>query len=144
MDNMAGEMEVDEVDVNLKPVAFWQLHKNPILLRYMRSRLRWSGLSAALILTLVVTVFTFLISFNLALPQALDSSVNAYRAAFLPVFLIQVIIIMFLGTGAVASGITQEFEDGMVEYQRLSPMSPMAKIVGYLFGLPIREWFLLG
>lgn len=144
MDNMAGEMEVDEVDVNLKPVAFWQLHKNPILLRYMRSRLRWSGLSAALILTLVVTVFTFLISFNLALPQALDSSVNAYRAAFLPVFLIQVIIMMFLGTGAVASGITQEFEDGMVEYQRLSPMSPMAKIVGYLFGLPIREWFLLG
>jgi hypothetical protein len=30
----------------------------------------------------------------------------------------------------------------MVDYQRLTPMSPMAKILGYLFGLPIREWFL--
>lgn len=129
-------------NADLKPVAFWQLHKNPILLRYLRSRMRWSGLSAALILTLVVTVFTFVISYNGAVRFSFENSVNAYRAAFLPVFLIQVIIMMFLGTGSVASGITQEYEDGMVDYQRLTPMSPMAKIVGYLFGLPIREWFL--
>lgn len=121
---------------------FWQLYKNPILLRYVRSRLRWSGLSAALILTLVITVFTFVISYNGAVRFSYENSVNAYRAAFLPVFMIQVIIMMFIGTGSVASGITQEYEDGMVEYQRLTPMSPMAKILGYLFGLPIREWFL--
>jgi len=132
----------DKIQLKLKPVAFWELHKNPILLRYLRSRLRWSGLSAALILTLVITVFTFVISYNGAVRFSFESNVNAYRAAFLPVFLIQVIIMMFLGTGSVASGITQEYEDGMVEYQRLTPMSPMAKIVGYLFGLPIREWFL--
>jgi hypothetical protein len=126
----------------LKPVAFWELHKNPILLRYMRSRLRWDGMAAALILTLVITVFTFVISYNGAVRFSFENSVNAYRAAFLPMFLIQVIIMMFLGTGSVASGITQEYEDGMVDYQRLTPMSPMAKILGYLFGLPIREWFL--
>lgn len=131
-----------ETNYSLKPVAFWQLYKNPLLLRYLRSRLRWGGLSAALILTLVITVFTFVISYNGAIRFSFESNVNAYRAAFLPVFMIQVIIMMFLGTGSVASGITQEYEDGMVEYQRLSPMSPMAKIVGYLFGLPIREWFL--
>ncbi len=128
--------------VELKPVKFWQLHKNPILLRYIRSRLRWEGMAAALILTMVITVFTFVISYNGAVRFSFEDSVNAYRAAFLPMFLIQVIIMMFLGTGSVASGITQEYEDGMVEYQRLTPMSPMAKILGYLFGLPIREWFL--
>ncbi len=141
MDKMTGEFKNNE-GVELKPVAFWQLHKNPILLRYLRSRLRWSGLAAALILTLVITVFTFVISYNGAIRFSLESNVNAYRAAFLPVFLIQVILMMFLGTGSVASGITQEYEDGMVDYQRLTPMSPMAKILGYLFGLPIREWFL--
>jgi hypothetical protein len=128
--------------VELKPVTFWQLHKNPILLRYIRSRLRWEGMAAALILTLVITVFTFVISYNGAVRFSFENDVNAYRAGFLPMFLIQVIIMMFLGTGSVASGITQEYEDGMVEYQRLTPMSPMAKILGYLFGLPIREWFL--
>lgn len=140
---MLGEFKPkDESGLGLKPVAFWQLHKNPILLRYLRSRLRWNGLAATLILTLVITVFTFVISYNGAIRFSLESDVNAYRAAFLPVFLIQVVIMMFLGTGSVASGITQEYEDGMVDYQRLTPMSPMAKIVGYLFGLSIREWFL--
>lgn len=132
----------DRAKAELKPVTFWQLHKNPILLRYMRSRLRWKGMAAALILTLVITVFTFLVSYNGAVLFSTEDSLNAYRAAFLPMFLIQVIIMMFLGTGSVASGITQEYEDGMVDYQRLTPMSPMAKILGYLFGLPIREWFL--
>ncbi|MFT5905078.1 MAG: hypothetical protein ACI9E1_000668 [Cryomorphaceae bacterium] len=141
MDKMTGEFNNNE-SVDLKPVAFWQLHKNPILLRYLRSRLRWNGLSAALILTLVITIFTFVISYNTAVKFAQESNIDAYRAAFLPMFLIQVIIMMFLGTGSVASGITQEYEDGMVDYQRLTPMSPMAKILGYLFGLPIREWFL--
>ena len=64
--------------------------------------------------------------------------------AFLPLFVIQIVIMMFIGTGSVASGITQEYDDGMVDYQRLSPMSPLSKIVGYLFGLSIREWFLFG
>lgn len=141
MDKMTGEFNNNE-STDLKPVAFWQLHKNPILLRYLRSRLRWNGLSAALILTLVITIFTFVISYNTAVKFAQESNIDAYRAAFLPMFLIQVIIMMFLGTGSVASGITQEYEDGMVDYQRLTPMSPMAKILGYLFGLPIREWFL--
>ena len=140
---MSAEKESQmNINTDLRPVKFWQLSKNPILLRYLCSRMRWSGLSAALILTLVVTVFTFVISYNGAVRFSYESSLNAYRAAFLPVFLIQVIIMMFLGTGSVASGITQEYEDGMVDYQRLTPMSPMAKIVGYLFGLPIREWFL--
>ena len=134
----------------LKPVAFWQLYKNPIFLRYLRSRMRWGRLSASLILTLILTTFVFLIAYNSTSwvhPKIVEITVTseeAYRATFLPIFLIQIIIMMFMGTGAVAGGISQEYEDGMVDYQRLTPMSPLAKIIGYLFGLPIREWFLLG
>ncbi len=135
-------------DEKLKPVAFWQLYKNPILLRYARSRLRWSSIAAALIVTLVISAFTFAISVNAAarIPseEGVNSIVTQYRVAFLPLFVIQIVIMMFIGTGSVASGITQEYDDGMVDYQRLSPMSPLSKIVGYLFGLSIREWFLFG
>jgi len=63
---MIQEQETEEVNVDskgkLKPVAFWQLHKNPILLRYIRSRLRWNSLAAALVITIVITVFTFAIT----------------------------------------------------------------------------------
>lgn len=133
----------------LKPVAFWQLYKNPIFLRYLRSRMRWGRLSASLILTIVITTFVFLMSYNIATWKSPSiqnsiSSEDAYRATFMPIFIIQTLIMMFMGTGAVAGGITQEFEDGMIDYQRLTPMSPLAKILGYLFGLPVREWCLLG
>ena len=47
-----------------------------------------------------------------------------------------------MGTGSVAGGISREAADGMVDYQRLTPMTPLSKIVGYLFGLPIREYVL--
>ena len=131
-------------ETTLKPIAFWQLNKNPILRRYLRSRMRWVGLSSTLILTLVITIFTYLLTYYGAGKLDEITTQEAYRATFLPIFILQIIIMMFLGTGAVVSGTIQEFEDGMIDYQRLTPMTPMAKIVGYLFGLPIREWFLLG
>ena len=47
-----------------------------------------------------------------------------------------------MGTGSVAGGISREAADGMVDYQRLTPMTPLSKIMGYLFGLPVREYVL--
>ena len=35
---------------------------------------------------------------------------------------------------------TSEADEGVLDYQRLAPMSPMAKVLGYLFGLPVREY----
>ena len=52
------------------------------------------------------------------------------------------IILMGLGTGQVASGLARERLEQLVDYQRMTPMTPTAKILGYLFGLPIREYFL--
>ena len=60
----------------------------------------------------------------------------------MPIFFVQGVILMFMGTGAVASGIANERDSGVLDYQRITPMGPMRKIVGYLFGLPVREYFL--
>ena len=49
---------------------------------------------------------------------------------------------MFLGTGRIASVTAEEKETGLLDYQRMTPMSPPAKILGYLFGLPAREYFM--
>jgi len=60
----------------------------------------------------------------------------------IPLLVIQGIILFGLGTGQTAAGITTEADEGVIDYQRLAPMTPLAKVVGFLFGLPIREWLL--
>lgn len=68
-------------------------------------------------------------------------SEEAHQRTALPLLLlIQAMILFVAGTGQVAGGMTSERDDGMVDYQRLAPMTPLAKTVGYLIGLPVREW----
>lgn len=64
------------------------------------------------------------------------------RSALLPLLALQALILFVIGTGQVASGMTAERDEGMVDYQRLTPMTPLAKVLGYLLGLPVREWVL--
>ncbi|SVB21491.1 uncharacterized protein METZ01_LOCUS174345, partial [marine metagenome] len=70
------------------------------------------------------------------------SPINGARAAFPVLLIAQGFILLFLGTGRVASGTAEEREIGLLDYQRMTPMNPFAKIVGYLFGLPAREHFM--
>jgi hypothetical protein len=53
---------------------------------------------------------------------------------------LQDFILFVLGTAQVAGGMTAERDEGVIDYQRLIPMSPLAKVIGYLFGLPVREY----
>ena len=62
------------------------------------------------------------------------------RMAVIPLLAIQAIILFVLGTGQAAGGMTTERDEGMVDYLRLTPITPMTKVLGYLFGLPLREW----
>ena len=64
------------------------------------------------------------------------------RAALIPLLLLQALILFVIGTGQVAGGMTGERDEGMVDYQRLTPITPLAKVLGYLMGLPVREWVL--
>lgn len=134
------------------PAPFWALWANPIFIRYLRARLRPAGLIAWGLIVFVVTAFAFTavyLAFTKRGPgiggeqfSPEDLRMLAGRVSLIPLLFIQMLILSLKGTFSVAVGITRESSEGILDYQRLTPMSPLSKIVGYLFGLPIREYAL--
>ena len=120
----------------------WKLWTNPILRRYCRARLRPYPLAATLLVTLIITGFVFFMARTASMHRGGMLVVDAERLPIPFLLVIQALILFFLGTGQVAGGITGEADEGVLDYQRLSPMTPLAKTLGYLFGLPVREWLM--
>ncbi len=117
---------------------------NPIFRRYCRSRLRPRGLGVALLITLLITGFVFSIFYTGVKVHSNAGIVDAARTTLIPVLVIQALILFVLGTAQVAGGIVAERDEGVIDYQRLIPMPPLAKVLGYLFGLPVREYVMVG
>ncbi|MGC9452217.1 MAG: hypothetical protein ACP5I4_12315 [Oceanipulchritudo sp.] len=117
------------------------LHRNPIFIRFCRAELRLKKAGFWYLLVLITTAFTVAIIYAPQVVHGRDSMVAA-RAALLPVMIIQGIILLFMGTGNVASGITREKVDNVLNYARLTPLPTRDKILGYLFGLPVRQYVL--
>jgi hypothetical protein len=122
------------------PLPFWKIWANPIFRRYCRSRLRPRGLGISLLITLIIAAFLFFIFRSTAMYRADMDLVDAERAAILPLLFFQCLILFLAGTGQVAAGMTAEADEGVIDYQRLAPMTPLSKVLGYLFGLPVREY----
>ncbi len=120
----------------------WRIWANPIFRRYCRSRLRPRGLGLWLLIILISSSFLFFLFRSIATFRGDMILSDAERAPLIPLLVLQSLILFFLGTGQVAGGITAEADEGVLEYQRLAPMSPLAKVLGYLFGLPVREYIL--
>jgi hypothetical protein len=115
---------------------------NPVLRKCLRSRLRLAhALSWGTVIG-TITAFVFLIIYFVLTQQEMATSAEAARASILPILIIQAVILMGLGTNAVATGIAIERATGRIDYHRMTPLSPTAKIFGFLFGLPIRQYFL--
>lgn len=114
--------------------------RNPLFVKSVRQRLRMRELIAWCTITVLITTLVFVGTYFTATERHIADPTEAARAAFVPVMFIQGFILILLGTGSVASGITVERMDGTLDYQRMTPMSPTAKILGYLFGLPVREY----
>jgi len=136
---MSGEVQKVE---RRKAVPFWKLWANPIVRRYARSRLRPGGFGVALLLVLLVAGFLFF-SFRLGAMRGNALIIDAARWPIIPLLIMQGIVLFGLATGQVAGAMTAEADEGVLDYQRLAPMTPLAKVLGYLFGLPIREWALV-
>lgn len=113
---------------------------NPIFRRYTRSRLRPHALSAALLIVGLVAAFLFFMPRTAAFYRGHLSVADAERTPIFFLLTLQAIILFILGTGNVAAGATAEADEGTLDYQRLNPLSPLRKVIGYLLGLPIREW----
>lgn len=114
---------------------------NPIFIRFCRSNLRMKKALFWYLLTLIVTAFSVAIIYAPLIARDADP-VDAARRSLMPILIIQGIIMIFMGTGSVASGITREKVDNVLNYQRLTPLPIRQKLLGYLFGLPVREYVL--
>ena len=118
-------------------VPAWKIWANPIVLRYARSRLRITGFGVQLMVVMLIAGFIFFAGRAAGVHQLNFDAVGAARGPIIPLLVLQGIVLLLLGTGQVAGGMTAESDEGVLDYQRLAPMTPLAKVLGYLFGLPI-------
>ena len=134
-------MNANTTDSDQNEVSAWRLWENPVLRRYVRSRLRSRDLGVGLCITLVLSAFIIGLSSSIGIRTESDP-VSAARSAIIPLLVLQGFILFVMGTAQVSGGMITERDEGSVDYQRLVPMAPLTKVVGYLFGLPVREYLL--
>jgi hypothetical protein len=113
--------------------------RNPVFQRYRRSRLRMRKAIFWYLVTAIVALFStsidYIVSTNFGQP-----SMQAARDLWIEILVIQGLILMLKGTGGVAAGLIQDKIDQTIDYQRLTPMTPIRSLIGYLFGLPVLEY----
>lgn len=115
---------------------------NPIFVRGLRTRLRLRHLLSWGTVTVTITAFVSILIYLTMVEREVADTQIAAKAMVVPLIVIQGIILMLLGTGSVAAGVSRDRDLALLDYERMTPMSPTAKILGYLFGLPAREYFL--
>lgn len=119
----------------------WAVWNNPIFRRYCQSRLRLRGVGVSLLLTVLVAGFCVAMATSIGV-RTTTNPMDAARNGVIPLLVIQGLILFVLGTAQVAGGMVAERDEGVIDYQRLLPLSPLTKVAGYLFGLPVREWLM--
>ena len=125
---------------------------NPLIIRGIRERLRTKNLIASGLFSLILCSSLYLAAFldgmqvyipanesDSGMSELISIPENGAREAFTILLILQGFYLMFLGTGRVASVTAEEKECGLLDYQRMTPMSPLSKIIGYAIGLPARE-----
>ncbi|HEX5175438.1 MAG TPA: hypothetical protein VFV83_00330 [Chthoniobacteraceae bacterium] len=117
----------------------WKVWANPFFIRYCRSRLRSRGLGISVLIVVLFAGFIVALVNSIGY-RAGTAPVDVARFGIIPLLFLQDFILFVLGTAQVAGGMTAERDEGVIDYQRLIPMSPLAKVIGYLFGLPVREY----
>lgn len=118
----------------------WKVWANPIFHRYRRSRLRPQALFVSLLVTMLFSGFLFFIIRTASMYRGNMLPSDAERTPLLPLLALQGLILFFMGVGQAVGGIISEVDEGVIDYQRLQPMSPLAKVAGFWLGLPVREW----
>lgn len=118
--------------------AAWKLWSNPIFRRYCRSRLRPAALGLALLIVILIAGFIVAMANSVGINRGM-SATDCARNAIVWLIFFQGFLLFALGTAQVAGGMTAERDEGVIDYQRLIPMPPVSKVLGYLLGLPVRE-----
>ncbi|MBB5350371.1 hypothetical protein HNR46_000595 [Haloferula luteola] len=132
--------EEDMISLRPRRHGWWAIPVNPIFRRYACSRLRLRGGGVGVFLAVLGAGFLFALCRSIGFNRTDYDPMDAERTPLIPLMVLQCVILFALGTAQVAGGMTGERDEGVIDYQRLLPMSPLAKVLGFLFGLPVREW----
>jgi hypothetical protein len=124
-------------------LEYFVLWRNPVFVRFCRSRLRWKKSIFWYLLTIIVTTFVTALIFILRTNNGTPADLVA-RGLWVPLLIIQGLILMIKGTGSVSAGLIQDKIDQTLDYQRLTPLTPLRSLLGYLYGLPILEYAMAG
>ena len=98
--------------------------RNPVFRRYRRSRLRLRKAVFWYLLTAIVTTFVVTLGYVISTNSG-NFPETAARRLWIPLLIIQGIILMIKGTGAVSAGLIQDRIDATLDYQRLTPLTPL-------------------
>lgn len=119
----------------------WNVFNNPIFIMNCRRKLRKKQAMAWGVISFTISAFLFSSVYIAAIERGVSKSLAA-KGSILPLLIFQGILLMLLGTGNVASGIALERDAGTLNFQRMTPMSALSKMLGYLFGLPSRQYLM--
>lgn len=110
------------------------LFENPILVKHLRSRLRRQPFFSSL---------AILVMINLCLAYAgyaLDWYQHGYVAA--GIVALQIVLLGIMGAAQVNASVNGARASGILDFHRVSPLSPTELTLGFFFGAPIREYAL--
>jgi hypothetical protein len=113
-------------------VADWL--DNPIFTKHLRSRLRSQPLASSVVITLVLCL---LIAWG---GYQLDAFLNG--GAFGMYLALQTVILGVMGASQVGSSVGAARASGILDFHRVSPLSPAELTLGFFFGAPVREYIL--
>lgn len=108
---------------------------NPLLVKHVRSRLRGQQL---LPFVIVIVIIAACILWGVWATDTLKSG-----AAFIGLLVLQVLLLVVVGTNEVASAVANAKHSGTLDFHRISPQSPVETALGFILGAPLRELVLV-
>jgi hypothetical protein len=107
---------------------------NPILVKHIRSRLRKQSVFSSLVVVVMLNLCLAYAGYELAWYA------SGTAAAWL--LAMQVVILSIIGSGQVNSSVGGARVSGILDFHRVSPLTPTELTLGFFLGAPIREYVL--
>ncbi len=107
---------------------------NPIFNKHRRSRLRRQPLVSSMVITLVLCLCVIWGGIQL------DGFRNG--AVFGVLLGLQTVLLGIMGASQVGTSVSMARASGIMDFHRVSPMTPTELVLGFFFGAPIREYLL--
>lgn len=118
--------------ISESPIGEWL--DNPIFVKHLRSRLRPRAIISGILIVIVLCACAIAAGFEM----------NGFRSglSYSVIFALQAFLLGLLGASQVGSAVGGSRSSGVLEFHRVSPLSPAELTFGFLIGAPIREYVL--